>query len=93
VGGPLSARGAAVASRLGFVSLAGRDEVDVAFALGLFGFPSSRVSSLSSLSFFFSDPSTFTVRSARLEFAATVEAASRVSDDSDDAAVIPGSLV
>jgi hypothetical protein len=63
----------------GFALPAGCDEVGAAFTLGLFGFPWSRVSSLSSLSFFFSDPSTL-VRSARLEFAATVEATSRVSD-------------
>jgi hypothetical protein len=40
--------GVAVASWLGFAPLAGCNEVNVAFALGLFGFPSSRVSSLKS---------------------------------------------
>jgi hypothetical protein len=51
------AGGVAVASRLGFALLVGCDKVDAAFALGLFGFPSSQVSSLSNLSFPFSDPS------------------------------------
>jgi hypothetical protein len=75
-----------------FVLLSGCDKVDAVFALGLFGFPWSRISSLSSLSFFSSGPSTL-VCSARLKFATTVEAMSRVSDNSDDAAVILGSPV
>jgi hypothetical protein len=41
----------------GFALSSGCDEVDAVFVLGLFGFPWSRISSLSSLSFFSSDPS------------------------------------
>jgi hypothetical protein len=43
---------------LGFAPVAGYDEVDEVFTVGLVGLPWPRVSFLSSLSFPFSDPST-----------------------------------